>query len=84
MNEWMDECRLMVRYFIRVSGKSVSHVCVECALETHPTLVLISEEIESKVSYETETDIRGFGTSMVGMGWERKARKGGIGKEYVT
>uniref|UniRef100_A0A0G4I797 Phosphofructokinase domain-containing protein n=1 Tax=Chromera velia CCMP2878 TaxID=1169474 RepID=A0A0G4I797_9ALVE len=35
-------------FFVRVSGKSMSHICVECALDTHPTLVLISEEIEAK------------------------------------
>lgn len=36
-------------YFVRVSGRNLSHLCVECALETHPTLVLISEEVEEKV-----------------------------------
>ncbi|PFH31219.1 hypothetical protein BESB_030930 [Besnoitia besnoiti] len=35
-------------YFIRVSGKCLSHLTAECALDTHPNLVLINEEIEQK------------------------------------
>ncbi|EPR61774.1 phosphofructokinase domain-containing protein [Toxoplasma gondii GT1] len=35
-------------YFIRVSGKCLSHLAAECALDTHPNLVLINEEIEQK------------------------------------
>eukprot|EP01071_Lankesteria_metandrocarpae_P005773 Lankesteria_metandrocarpae@DN4123_c0_g1_i1.p1 len=35
-------------YFVRVTGWASSHLCVECALETCPTIVLISEEVESR------------------------------------
>lgn len=31
-------------YFIRLMGKDPSHLALECALKTHPNIVLISEE----------------------------------------
>ena len=31
-------------YFIRLMGKNPSHLALECALKTHPNMVLISEE----------------------------------------
>ena len=31
-------------YFIRLMGKDPSHLALECALKTHPNMVLISEE----------------------------------------
>merc|ERR1719276_329937 len=31
-------------YFIRLMGKDPSHVALECALKTHPNIVIISEE----------------------------------------
>jgi len=33
-------------YFIKLMGRSASHVTLECALQVHPNLALISEEIE--------------------------------------
>eukprot|EP00163_Fabomonas_tropica_P004294 TRINITY_DN1378_c0_g2_i1.p1 TRINITY_DN1378_c0_g2~~TRINITY_DN1378_c0_g2_i1.p1 ORF type:complete len:1178 (+),score=281.30 TRINITY_DN1378_c0_g2_i1:352-3534(+) len=35
-------------YFIRLMGRSHSHLTLECALQTHPNAVLIGEEILSK------------------------------------
>lgn len=35
-------------HFIKVMGRSASHIALECALETQPNVCLISEEIESK------------------------------------
>lgn len=35
-------------HFIRVMGRSASHIALECAHLTHPNLVLISEEIKQK------------------------------------
>lgn len=35
-------------HFIRLMGRSASHVALECALQTHPNITLISEEIQSK------------------------------------
>jgi len=34
-------------HFIRLMGRSASHVTLECALQTHPNIALISEEIEA-------------------------------------
>lgn len=35
-------------FFIKLMGRSSSHVALECALETHPNIALIGEEIEKK------------------------------------
>jgi diphosphate-dependent phosphofructokinase len=32
-------------YFIKLMGRSASHITLECALQTHPNLTLISEEV---------------------------------------
>ncbi len=35
-------------HFIKLMGRSASHIALECALETQPNICLISEEIEKK------------------------------------
>lgn len=35
-------------HFIKVMGRSASHIALECALQTQPNICLISEEIEEK------------------------------------
>lgn len=35
-------------FFIRLMGRHTSHITLECALQTHPNLALISEEIQAK------------------------------------
>ncbi|MBQ0072539.1 MAG: diphosphate--fructose-6-phosphate 1-phosphotransferase [Spirochaetales bacterium] len=35
-------------HFVKVMGRSASHVALECALETQPNICLISEEVEAK------------------------------------
>jgi pyrophosphate--fructose-6-phosphate 1-phosphotransferase len=35
-------------YFIKLMGRSASHIALECALQTHPNVCLISEEVEAK------------------------------------
>ncbi|MBN2479615.1 MAG: diphosphate--fructose-6-phosphate 1-phosphotransferase [Parachlamydiales bacterium] len=35
-------------HFIRLMGRSASHIALECALKTHPNVVLIAEEIFEK------------------------------------
>lgn len=35
-------------HFIRLMGRSASHVALECALQTHPNITLIGEEIAQK------------------------------------
>jgi len=37
-------------HFIRLMGRSASHVTLECALQTHPNIALISEEVQQKGS----------------------------------
>ena len=44
-------------HFIKVMGRSASHVALECALETQPNICLISEEVaEKKMSLAQITD----------------------------
>ncbi len=35
-------------HFVRLMGRAASHVALECALQTHPNVCLISEEIQEK------------------------------------
>ncbi len=35
-------------HFIKLMGRSASHIALECALQTRPTLVLISEEVRHR------------------------------------
>lgn len=35
-------------HFVRLMGRAASHVTLECALQTHPNITLISEEIQEK------------------------------------
>ena len=35
-------------HFIKLMGRSASHVTLECALETHPNIALIGEEVDEK------------------------------------
>jgi pyrophosphate--fructose-6-phosphate 1-phosphotransferase len=45
-------------HFIRVMGRSASHIALECALQTRPNITLISEEVEAlKMSLSKIVDI---------------------------
>jgi len=35
-------------HFIKLMGRSASHIALECALQTHPNACIISEEVEAK------------------------------------
>lgn len=35
-------------HFIRLMGRSASHIALECALQTHPQVALISEEVHAR------------------------------------
>jgi pyrophosphate--fructose-6-phosphate 1-phosphotransferase len=35
-------------FFVKMMGRSASHVALECALQTHPNMTLISEEVAAK------------------------------------
>lgn len=37
-------------HFIRLMGRSASHIALECAIQTHPNVALISEEVEASGS----------------------------------
>ena len=34
-------------HFIKLMGRSASHICLECALQTRPNIAIISEEVEA-------------------------------------
>jgi pyrophosphate--fructose-6-phosphate 1-phosphotransferase len=46
----MIDCASAKKYyhFIRIMGRSASHVALECALQTHPQWTFISEEVETQ------------------------------------
>ena len=65
-------------HFIKLMGRSASHIALECALQTQPNICLISEEVEKKemslddvVSYiagivaERAADGNNFGTVLI-------------------
>ena len=65
-------------HFIKVMGRSASHIALECALQTQPNICLVSEEVEAKgqslddiVTYIAETvaaraaDGNNFGTVVI-------------------
>ena len=65
-------------HFIKVMGRSASHIALECALQTQPNICLVSEEVEAKgqslddiVNYIAETvaaraaDGNNFGTVII-------------------
>jgi pyrophosphate--fructose-6-phosphate 1-phosphotransferase len=35
-------------HFVKLMGRAASHIALECALQTHPNICLISEEVEKK------------------------------------
>lgn len=45
-------------HFVRLMGRSASHITLECALQTHPNVALISEEImEQKMSLDDVVEV---------------------------
>ncbi len=46
----LRDCNSARKYwhFVRVMGRSASHIALECALQCHPNLTLISEEVAQK------------------------------------
>jgi pyrophosphate--fructose-6-phosphate 1-phosphotransferase len=44
------DCNSARKYwqFIKLMGRSASHIALECALQTHPNICIISEEVEAK------------------------------------
>lgn len=60
-------------HFVRLMGRSASHITLEVALQTHPNLTLIGEEVEAK-----KQTLAQCVTSMVELIFERAA----LGKNY--
>ncbi len=48
-NVMMDACSAKKYwFFVRVMGRTSGHVALECALSTHPNVVLLGEEVKAK------------------------------------
>ena len=49
-------------HFVKLMGRSASHIALECALQTHPNLTFISEEVLAKKQTLTQiiNEIAGF------------------------
>lgn len=60
-------------FFIKLMGRTASHLTLECALQTHPNLTLIGEEIESQK--KTVSDITREIADMIS---ERKGKDYGV------
>ncbi|MDD3117934.1 MAG: diphosphate--fructose-6-phosphate 1-phosphotransferase [Victivallales bacterium] len=50
-------------HFIKLMGRSASHIALECALQTHPNVCIISEEVAAQK--QTIADIVDYITSVV-------------------
>ena len=61
-------------HFIRLMGRSASHITLECALQTHPNAAVISEEVAAR--NETLLDIV---TRLAGIIRDRAAQKRNFG-----
>ena len=59
------DCNSAKKYwhFIKLMGRSASHIALECALQTHPNVCIISEEVEAK--QQTLDDIIEYIASVV-------------------
>nr|ADZ96379.1 pyrophosphate--fructose 6-phosphate 1-phosphotransferase [Eriobotrya japonica] len=46
----MTDARSTVKYyhFVRLMGRAASHITLECALQTHPNITIIGEEVAAK------------------------------------
>lgn len=60
-------------YFIKMMGRHASHVTLECALQTHPNMALISEELASQEA--KLSDVTRILCDMI-------CQRSGRGKEY--
>ena len=62
-------------HFIKLMGRSASHIALECALQTHPNVCIISEEVEAE--NKSLDDIVNYIASIV-------ARRAAEGKNFGT
>jgi len=61
-------------HFIKLMGRSASHIALECALQTHPTACLISEEVA-----KNKTSLREIVTKLTDLVVARADRKMNFG-----
>lgn len=57
-------------HFIKLMGRSASHIALECALQTHPTACIISEEVE-----KNKTSLKEIADSLTKLVIDRAANK---------
>jgi len=71
------DCRSAKKYwhFIKLMGRSASHIALECALQTQPNVCIISEEVEDK--NQTLQDVVNYIADIV-------ARRAANGDNYGT
>ena len=62
-------------HFIKLMGRSASHIALECALQTQPNICLISEEVEAK-GQSLDDIVEEIATIV--------AKRGAQGKDYGT
>ncbi|MGI6679940.1 MAG: diphosphate--fructose-6-phosphate 1-phosphotransferase [Bdellovibrionota bacterium] len=60
-------------HFVKLMGRSASHIALECALQTHPNITIISEEVAEKK--QTLNEIVEYIASIV-------AKRGNDGKNF--
>lgn len=61
-------------FFIKLMGRSASHITLECALQTHPNLALIGEEIAAR-----NTTLKEIVTEVADLVCQRAAKKKNYG-----
>ena len=71
------DCRSAKKYwhFIKLMGRSASHIALECALQTQPNVCIISEEVEDK--NQTLQDVVNYIADIV-------AKRAAAGDNYGT
>ena len=62
-------------HFIKLMGRSASHIALECALQTQPNICLISEEVEAK-GQSLDDIVHEIATTV--------AKRGAEGRDYGT
>ena len=48
-------------YYIRLMGRAASHITQEVALQTHPNITLLGEEVQGERRREREREVVGGG-----------------------
>ncbi|KAI3722211.1 hypothetical protein L2E82_33241 [Cichorium intybus] len=68
-------------HFVRLMGRAASHITLECALQTHPNIAIIGEEVQSLIEVakiETEKML----IQMVETELEKKKREGRYKRDF--